>query len=146
MKIRTKLEVIKTRTNSIRNREEWSDGEVNWYDFNRDWLPEEESKSLELEYQKLSKSTPLLNNPTLLKSFDDQPEWCKSCITSDSYMGFKLGQLVLDLNNTLARIVHIAPALNLFRLSLIDEEGNQFAEVTSEPSYIKVYNWKQTNV
>ncbi len=70
----------------------------------------------------------------------------------NEYKGFKANQLVLDLNNTLARIVYIEidddmnekyqldPPICIVRLALIDKEGFEFANCTNTIDVIKPIN------
>lgn len=85
---------------------------------------------------------PSLEFPTLLKYFEDQPSWCQTDGVLE-FNGFILGQLVFDHNDTLGRIVHIHPT-GRFRISLINEEGIEFAQNTC--TTLKPYNWRQNGV
>ena len=78
--------------------------------------------------------------PTLLTSFNDQPSWCRRIKSVKEYSGYHLGQLVLDFNKTLCRVVHISDN-GFFRLSLINEKGLEYAQVTAILSSLYKYNW-----
>jgi len=81
---------------------------------------------------------------TLITDFSNHPKWCKKSKGIKEFKGIKLGQIVLDGNNTLARVLHIQiiDQCGFFRLSLIRASG-EYASVTGIFDSITVYNGEE---
>lgn len=80
---------------------------------------------------------------TLIKDLKEHPNWCKGP-SKTCYRDIKLGQIVLDINKTLARVVHISKEGN-FRLNLINETG-EFASVSAMYDSLTIYKGEKITI
>lgn len=106
--------------------------------FNPKYYKNTEDDVISERLKDLEKLYNLANGEThsLIKDFNDHPEWCKKEKSVKEFENFKLGQLVYELNNTLARIIHISEN-GIFRLALINEKGLEFAFSSAISEHLK---------